>query len=120
MKTYFSVILILNLLFEGVAAAALIFAPEAALAPGDSLTWARNYGFAALAMAGASVWLWPYRSQLQVVTAMSGLLIVFHTGLTVSLSIAGGDNIGAAGTHGLLAVLFLVAFIQRRKWCNSA
>jgi len=116
-KTYFTIVLVLNILFEGLAAAALIFAPEAALAPGDSVTWARNYGFAALAMASTGIWLWPYRSVLQAVTAMCGVLMVFHFGLCLSLFMAGGANIGAGGTHGILGVLFVVAFTQRRKWC---
>lgn len=119
MKTYFSVILILNVLFEGLAAAALIFAPQSALAPGDGVTWARNYGFAALAMASTSLWLWPYRSNLQAVTAMCGVLVVFHAGLCLSLFIAGGDSVGAGVAHGVLGVLFLVAFLQRNRWCSA-
>ena len=117
MKTYFSIILTLNLLFEGMAAAVLIIAPESALAPGDSVIWARNYGFAALAVASASLWLWPHRTNLQAVTVMCGTLMVFHIGLCGSLVIAGGANLGAAATHGIMGVLFLVAFLQRNKWC---
>ena len=119
MKTYFSIILVLNLLFEGIAAAVLIVAPESALAAGDSVTWARNYGFAALAVASTSLWLWPYRADLQAVTAVCGALIVFHIGLCGSLLIAGGPNLGAAVTHGAMGILFLVAFLQRNRWCGA-
>ena len=55
MKRFFLGVLFLNLLAEGVAAYFLIAAPERALAEGKlhGVMWARNYGFAALAMASA-------------------------------------------------------------------
>jgi len=119
MQRYFSTVLILNLVFEATAAVALIAFPEAALAQGEALLWPRNYGFAALAMASASLWVWPLRDQLPSVTAVCGILLTFHVGLSASLAIAGGANTGASALHGLLAVLFLVAFVQRKKWCNT-
>jgi polyferredoxin len=70
-------------------------------------------------MASTSLWLWPYRGDLQAVTAVCGVLIVFHIGLCGSLLIAGGANLGAAVTHGTMGVLFLVAFLRRNRWCSA-
>ena len=118
MKIFFSVTLVLNLLFEAMAAVMLISSPESQGAAAETAVWARNYGFAALAIASASIWLWPARDRLAAVTPVAGVLVVFHVGLTISLATAGGANMGPAGLHGVLALLFIVSFALRSKWCS--
>jgi len=76
-----------------------------------------HYGFAALAMASASLWIWPHRSNLRVVTAVLGILLTFHTGLLISLTLA-GDQQGGVVIHAVMSVLCLVLFTQRTKWCT--
>ena len=118
MKIFFSVVLVLNLLMEAMAAIMLISNPEAQGEALATATWARNYGFAALAIASASIWPWPARDRLAAVTPVAGTLLVFHVGLTISLSLAGGENLGPAGLHGVMALLFAVSFALRSKWCS--
>lgn len=116
MKVLFMVVLVLNALLESVAAVSLIGGPAGLSAAGQGGQWSMHYGFAALAIASASLWVWPWRADLKAVTAVLGILLVFHTGLLVSLLVA-GDQAGGAVAHAVVAFLCLVAFTQRKRWC---
>ncbi len=118
MKIFFVVVLVLNLLMEGLAAASLIFSPlgltrDVMPAAGN---WEMNYGFAALAISTTIFWIWPHRTHLAAVTVALGLLLTFHICLTLSLGIA-GNQIAPTTAHAIMAVLCAIAFTQRRKWC---
>ncbi len=120
MQVFFTVVLVLNLLAEGMAAAALISGPQGISAAGqfpDGM-WAMNYGFAALAIATAIFWVWPHRTNLAAVSAVLGLLITFHAVMTVALAIP-GDQMGPVGLHAVMTLLTVTAFTQRHRWCNS-
>ncbi len=116
MKTVFSTFLVLNFLAEGMAAAMLIGGPEGVAAAGSGGMWSMHYGFAALAMASASLWVWRVRTDLAAVTAVLGVLLTFHIGILISLSLA-GDQMAGVVIHAVLATLCLLAFTQRSKWC---
>ena len=116
MKTVFSTFLVLNFLAEGLAAATLIGGPEGIAAAGSGSMWSMHYGFAALAMASASLWVWRLRTDLGAVTAVLGVLLTFHIGVLISLSLA-GDQMAGVVIHAVLAPLCLLAFTQRSKWC---
>ena len=117
MKILFVVVLVLNLLIEALAATTLIGGPEGIAAAGQGAMWSMHYGFAALAIASASLWVWPYRNSLKAVTAVLGVLCTFHTGLFISLTLAGDQQVGMA-IHGVMAALCIVLFTQRAKWCE--
>ena len=70
-----------------------------------------------LLIASASLWVWPYRNSLKAVTAVLGVLCTFHTGLFISLSLAGDQQAGQI-IHAVMAVLCIVLFTQRAKWCE--
>ncbi len=120
MKRFFIGVLILNLLAEGLAAFFLITAPENLFAEGqlEGVLWARMYGFAALAVASAVFWVWPNRDNSKAVGTVLGVLLTFHFGLSIALAIA-GDQILATIIHAIIAVLFLVLYTQRSKWCTE-
>ncbi len=84
MKILFMIVLVLNLLTEAMAATFLIGGPEGVSAAGQGGMWSMHYGFAALAIASASLWIWPYRNEIKAVTALLGVLLTFHTGLFFS------------------------------------
>lgn len=118
MKIFFIVVLVLNLLFEGLAGVTLLLGPggitaEVMLASG---MWSMNYGFAALAIASAIIWLWPNRSNSQAVGSVMGMLSTFHVLLAISLAIP-GNQMGPMILHSIMAVLSIVALTQRSKWC---
>jgi hypothetical protein len=117
MRILFIVVLVVNLLTEALAAATLIGGPDGIAAAGKGGMWSMHYGFAALAIASASLWVWPYRNNLKAVTAVLGVLCTFHTGLFVSLTLAGDQQVGMI-IHGVMAVLCIVLFTQRAKWCE--
>ena len=119
MRILFVVLLILHLLMESMAAVALIGGPEGISAAGRGAQWSMHYGFAALAVASVSLWAWPRRTDLAAVTVALGLLLTFHTGLTISLAVA-GDQVGGMIAHGVLAAISLVLITQRTKVCASA
>ena len=119
MKILFNVVLVLSFLFEGLAAVSLITGPEGVTAAGLGDQWSMHYGFAALAIASMSLWAWPYRTNLPVVTFALGVLFIFHTGLSISLTLAGDQQAGMIG-HSVLSVLCLVLLTQRTKWCDVA
>ena len=116
MRVLFLVLLILHLLMETMAAVALIGGPQGISAAGQGAQWSMHYGFAALAMASVSLWVWPRRNDLAAVTVALGLLLTFHAGLTLSLAVA-GDQAGGMISHAVLAVISLVLISQRGKVC---
>lgn len=117
MRILFVVVLFVNLLTEALAATTLIGGPEGISAMGKGGMWSMHYGFAALAIASASLWVWPYRTNLQVVTAVLGLLATFHTGLFISLTLAGDQQAGMI-IHAAMAVACIGLFTQRARWCK--
>jgi hypothetical protein len=117
MKILFNIVLILSFLFEALASVSLIGGPEGVSAPGLGNQWSMHYGFAALAIASMSLWAWPYRTNLPVVTFALGVLFTFHTGLSISLTLAGDQQAGMI-IHSVLAVLCLILLTQRSKWCD--
>ena len=117
MKILFNVVLILSFLFEAYASASLIAGPEGFAAAGSGNQWSMHYGFAALAIASISLWVWPYRTNLPLVTFALGVLFTFHTGLSISLYLAGDQQAGMI-IHSVLSVLCLVLLTQRSKWCD--
>lgn len=118
MKILLNSLLILNALTEGLAAATLIGGPGGLSAAGAGQMWSMHYGFAALAIASISIWVWPHRHRLQPITTALGTLLVFHTGLCASLALAGDQAAGMA-THGLLALLCVILFLQRRAFAEA-
>lgn len=119
MRVLFVVLLILHLLMETMAAVALIGGPQGISAAGQGAQWSMHYGFAALALASVSLWVWPRRDDLAAVTVALGLLLTFHAGLTVSLAVAGDQTFGMIG-HAVLAVISLVLITQRTRVCAPA
>ena len=118
MKIVFNIVLILNLLTEAMAATFLIGGPEGIAAAGKGGMWSMHYGFAALAIASMTIWIWPYRTNLKAVTAILGVLLTFHTGLFISLTLA-GDQMPGMIIHAVMATLCIIVFTQRKKWCTD-
>jgi hypothetical protein len=119
MRTLFILVLILNLITEALAATALIGGILGGSAEAQIQgTWAMHYGFAVIAIASALFWVWPYRDQLEAVTAVLGVLVTFHCSVFVSLAIAGDQPVGVV-IHAILATLCIVLFTQRSRWCSS-
>jgi|DEB0MinimDraft_6_1074348.scaffolds.fasta_scaffold126300_2 hypothetical protein len=116
MKKLFAALLVLNLLFELLAASSLIAGPEGIRATGLGNQWSMHYGFAALAIASVSVWAWPGRQLMVVATPVLGILLTFHTGLFISLMVA-GDQVAGSVIHAVLALLAWALFLTRKKWC---
>ncbi len=117
MKTMFTVVLVLSALTELLAAATLIGGPDGIAAAGQGGQWSMHYGFAVIAIASASLWVWPHRSDLRAVSAILGVLMVFHLGLCASLAIAGDQMVGMV-IHAVLGGLCVLLFTQRGKWCT--
>ncbi|MEQ8484428.1 MAG: hypothetical protein RIB46_08685 [Pseudomonadales bacterium] len=114
MNVLFIILLVLNLLVEALAAATLIGGPGGLAAAGSGNQWSMHYGFAALAIASASLWVWPRRHDPAAVTPVLGLLMVFHSGLFVSLAVA-GDQMGGMVIHAVLAAMAIGLFVSRAK-----
>jgi hypothetical protein len=120
MRIFFISVLVLNLLLEGTAGSALILGPQGIFsetAP-EAGMWAMNYGFAALAIASAVFWIWPYRNDMRAVGAVLGILVTFHVLLAVSLAIP-GNQLGGMAAHSVMAVLCLILLTQRSRWCQA-
>ena len=117
MKWVFITALVLNLLVEGLAAFSLISLPDPAVAEGalSAVSWSRNYGFAALAIASTIFWIWPHRDNFKVVSVVLGMLMTFHIGVCLSLGMSG--QWGVTILHGVMAVLFVALFLLRTRWC---
>ena len=118
MKVLLIVMLTLNLVTELLAATSLIGGPDGLAAAGKGGMWSMHYGFAALAIASASLWVWPYRTHLPTLTAVVGILTTFHIGLVVSLAAAGDQNAGMI-IHAVHATLCVVLFLKRRTLCTA-
>lgn len=116
MKILLSAVLILSFLVEAVAAVSLITGPEGVAASGLGNQWSMHYGFAALSIASISLWTWPYRTNMPVVTFALGVLFTFHTGLSISLNLAGDQQAGMI-IHTVLSLSCLALITQRSKWC---
>jgi hypothetical protein len=114
MQIAYVVFLVLNLLLEVFAAVSLITGPDGLSAAGRGEMWSMHYGFAALAIASGSLWAWPQRRNAGAVTLALGVLLTFHTGLVVSLAVA-GDQQGGLIAHCVLALFALVLFVLRGK-----
>ena len=119
MRVLFAVLLMAHLLMETMAAIGLIGGPGGISAAGQGEQWSMHYGFAALAMASVSLWVWPRRNDPAAVAVVLGLLLTFHVGLTLSLAVA-GDQMGGMIAHAVLAAISLVLITQRAKVCAPA
>jgi hypothetical protein len=98
------------------AASVLIGGPGGIAAAGSGEMWSMHYGFAALAIAIASLWIWPFRDNLPAVTATLGVLVTFHCGIFLSLTAAGDQPAGTV-IHAVLAASSIFLFTQRHRWC---
>jgi len=117
MKNIFIGFLVLNLLFEGLTGVLLVAGSLGAQAdmPTDGMNWMMNYGFAALAVASAILWIWPDRSNRHAVGAVLGILLVFHLMLCASIAIQGGQLLYVA-IHGAMAALALFLYVKRSAY----
>jgi len=118
MRIAVTTVLVLNVLLEGLASATLIFGPDGVSAAGQGAQWSMHYGFAAFAIASASLWLWPRRFLLDAVTPVLGILFIFHTGLAASLATA-GDQQGGLIAHCIMSAACLACFATRKSWCDT-
>ena len=119
MKKFFTTVLIFNFLIEAMAALSLTISPAAMFPEGQTAgaDWARNYGFAALAVSTIVFWIWPHRSNLKVVTTVLGYLLTFQVCILTSLVISGEQMAGVV-IHSVMTVLCLFLFTPRSKWCT--
>jgi len=118
MKILLSIFLFIHAATELLAAASLIAGPGGIVAAGAGEQWSMHYGFAAFAIATVSLWVWPYRSELRVVTPLLGLLLTFHFSIFVSLTLA-GDQVAGMLIHAVLAVTAASLFVTRARWCGN-
>ena len=118
MKLLFSLLLVFNLLVEVLAAVATIGGSGEISSVVSAGHWSMHYGFAVLAIASLSIWVWPFRNELKPVTVALGLLMTFHIGVLCSLLIAGDQQIGVV-LHSMLATLSVGLFSTRRRWCDG-
>ena len=121
MKNVFTGVLILNLIVEFGAAFALISASLAIGGVEDPMSasvWSRSYGFGALAIGSAAIWIWPHRDNYAVVSTVLGILMVFHIGVGISFGVIGGQL--AVGTlHAVLSILMITMYALRGRWCEK-
>ena len=110
MKMFFTVFLVLNFLAEALAAVSLISA--------NTGPWSTHYGFAVIAIASASLWVWPHRTSRRVVTSVLGILMTFHVALLCSLALE-GTQLGGIVLHAVLALMAIALFLLRGRWCNE-
>ncbi|TDI62594.1 MAG: hypothetical protein E2O92_00710 [Alphaproteobacteria bacterium] len=121
MKNVFTGVLILNLIVEFGAAFALISASLGGVGVEDPMSatvWSRSYGFGALAIGSAVIWIWPHRDNYAVVSTVLGMLMVFHIGVTISFGVVGGQ-LAVGGLHAVLSVLMVTMYVLRGKWCEK-
>lgn len=121
MKNIFSGFLVLNFLLEGLAAITLIGATLGifSIAQLEAGPWTMNYGFGAAAIATAAFWVWPYRESRQAVSPILGILLAFHTAVTISLAMQ-GDQVTPMLVHGVMAALAFFLYTQRSSWCGDS
>ena len=118
MHIVLSITLVLNALVELLAGASLILGPVGISAAGTGEMWSMHYGFAVLAIASISIWVWPQRYNRQVVTPALLSLIVFHVGLCCSLTLAGDQFVGSI-IHGVFSFLFVLLFGMRGTFVSD-
>lgn len=120
MKTLFTAYLLLNLILEGIAAVTLVGAGLGlfTIAQLESGMWSMNYGFAAIAIASALFWVWPYRSRREVVGPVLGILLAFHALVSVSFAIQ-GTQVPAIVVHAAMALLGMFLYTRRSAWCGD-
>ncbi len=117
-KILLSVTLVLSALTVLLAAVTLIGGPTGIQAAGAGEMWSMHYGFAALAIASCSIWIWPHRSDLQAVTPILLTLLVFHAGVCLSLVLAGDQPVGAV-IHATLTLLLIVLVFRRKSFAGG-
>jgi hypothetical protein len=118
MRYTFGALLILNFLTEALAASTLIGGPDGIASAGSGGQWSMHYGFAVIAIASAGLWVWPHRRELGAVTAVLGILTVFHVSVLTSLIIAGDQPAGVV-MHAVLAPLSALCLVKRRAICGT-
>jgi hypothetical protein len=120
MKRLFTTYLFMNLLLETLAAITLIGGAMGLFTVGgfEAGMWAMNYGFAALAMASAILWVWPHRSTHAAVETVLGILLTFHALISVSFAIQGNQEVPVV-IHAVMAALAFYLYSQRTKWCSK-
>ena len=118
MHALYLVLLTLNLLVETLAGTALIAGPDGIAAAGRGGLWSMHYGFAALAVASISVWGFVYRALPQVRHAVQGILLLFHAGIALSLTLAGDQAVGGQGGEGGAHDEGLVGVSLGRFWAD--
>ena len=119
MQILFVVFLVLNLLAEALAAVSLIGGEGGVAAAGSGGQWSMHYGFAVIAIASASIWVWPVRRDRRAVTAVLGILLMFHVSVLVSLAVAGDQAVGVV-IHSVLAILAALLFSLRQRFTDSS
>jgi len=119
-KNVFITYLILNLILEGIAAVTLVGAGLGLFSVPqlESGMWSMNYGFAAIAMASALFWVWPYRSKRDVVGPVLGILLTFHGLLSISFAIQ-GTQVPSIIVHAIMALLGIFLYAGRSAWCDE-
>jgi len=120
MRNLFTGYLVLNLLLEGLAAITLIGGALGVISIADleSGMWSMNYGFAAIAIASAIFWVWPHRSRREAVGPILGILLSFHTLVSVSFAIQ-GNQAPPMVVHGVMAALAVFLYARRTTWCEQ-
>lgn len=120
MKNLFIAYLVVNLVLESIAAVTLVGAGLGFFVfPGfESGLWSMNYGFAAIAIASAVFWVWPYRSKSEAVAPVLGILLAFHALVSVSFAIQ-GQHVPSIVVHAVMAVLGIILYARRSAWCTD-
>ncbi len=123
MRKLLIAVLIANALFEGLVGALLVLSPGSAVPDGSSagISFAVNYGFAALTIASIIFWTWSAKDNLKTMGVVLGVLSTFHSGLTIATAMTMTAESGATPTnvHGIMAIPCWILFFSRKKWCTS-
>lgn len=117
MRMLVNIFFLLNFLIEFLAFITLVTAPNGILAIGLGEQWSMHYGFAVLSIASVSLWIWPYRYNLKIVSVVLRVLLTFHVGLFFSLLIARDQFMGMI-LHTFLALFCFYLYVLRTKWCD--
>jgi predicted Co/Zn/Cd cation transporter (cation efflux family) len=118
MKKLFIGALVLNLLIEGFAAFAMISDAGNMFPEGQAVaaSWARIYGFAALAISSTVFWIWPNRDNIKAVGTVLGMLLTFHVAIFIAL-VTSSDQMAGTIIHAMMSVLFITLYFKRSKLC---